>query len=78
MGNNPVLTQNDLNTMTNETTFNQKEIKRIYKRFTKLDKYGRGGVTTHDLCILPEIDKNPMGDRVCQVLGGTDNIVDFE
>ena len=78
MGNNPTLTQTDLTRLQGETTFSQKEIKRIFKRFAKLDKYGRGGVTTHDLCVLPEIDKNPMGDRVCSVLGGTDNIVDFE
>ncbi len=78
MGNAPALTQQDVTRLSAETSFQQKEIKRIFKRFAKLDKYQRGGVTTHDLCVLPEIDKNPMGDRVCSVLGGQDNMVDFE
>ena len=42
-----------------------KEIKRIFKRFMKLDQYNRGYVTIHDLATIPEVDKNPLGDRIC-------------
>ena len=43
-------------------------MKRIYKRFRKLDSFNRGYVTVHDLATIPEVDKNPLGERICRVL----------
>ena len=34
----------------------------------KLDTHGWGYVTIHDLATIPEVDKNPLGDRICWVL----------
>ena len=55
-----------------------KEIKRIFKRFMKLDQYNRGYVTIHDLATIPEVDKNPLGDRICWVMASQDShTIDF-
>lgn len=56
-----------------------KELKWIYKRFAKLDKFNRGYVTIHDLATIPEVDKNPLGDRICWVLAEEDShTIDFK
>lgn len=69
--------------MVTETTFTPTEIKRIYKRFIALDTFKRGYVTASDLLTIPEIDKNPLGERICKVFeqrSGEDSLtmVDFK
>ena len=65
--------------LSKQTNFSQKELKRIYKGFKKLDTYNKGYVNIHDLATIPEVDKNPLGDRICDVLSekGT-NHIDFK
>jgi Ca2+-binding EF-hand superfamily protein len=48
-----------------------------------LDTLKRGYVTVADLQSLPEIDQNPLGERICKMFSSTDspddmkNVVDF-
>lgn len=41
-----------------------KEIRRLYKRFQKLDKSGTGRITTDDFLAIPELAMNPLVMRV--------------
>lgn len=74
--------------MCDETGFNQQEIKRIYKRFVGLDTLKRGYVTVADLMSIPEVDNNPLGERICKTFAASNtegddqefkkNIIDFK
>jgi Ca2+-binding EF-hand superfamily protein len=69
--------------LVSETNFTPTEIKRIYKRFIALDTFKRGFVTATDLLTIPEVDKNPLGERICKVFetrGGDEalTMVDFK
>ena len=64
--------------MSRETNFTPKEIKRIHRRFVKLDVHGRGYINIHDLATLPDVDKNPLGDRIWRVLAQSgENEINF-
>ncbi|CAI2382325.1 unnamed protein product [Moneuplotes crassus] len=67
MGNKSLEAQ-EVAELSKETKFTSKEVKRIHKRFGQLDVHGRGYITIHDLATLPDVDKNPLGDRICRVL----------
>lgn len=41
-----------------------REIKKLYKRFTRLDKAGTGRITSDDLLSIPELAMNPLAPRV--------------
>ena len=57
-----------------ETSFTPQELKRIYKRFIGLDTHKRGYVSVSDLLAgVPEIENNPLGERICKVFTVTDN-----
>ena len=47
---------------------NEKQLKRIYRRFRKLDHFNKGYVSTSDFATIPEIDKNPLKTRICEML----------
>ena len=79
MGNNATINNQEVAELSRETNFTPKEIKRIHKRFIKLDTHGRGYITIHDLATLPDVDKNPLGDRIWRVLAQTgENSIDFK
>ena len=79
MGNKASLDNKEAAELSRETNFTPKEIKRIHRRFVKLDIHGRGYITIHDLATLPDVDKNPLGDRICRVLAQTgENSIDFK
>lgn len=44
--------------------FTQPEIRRLYKRFRKLDTTKSGGVTRKDLLKIPELSMNPLAERI--------------
>lgn len=67
MGNKQTLSQAEVQQLCAETTFTPVEVKRIYKRFVGLDTLKRGYVTVSDLLTVPEVDKNPLGERICKV-----------
>lgn len=67
MGNKQTLSTPEVSQLCSETGFTPSEIKRIHKRFVALDTFQRGYVTVSDLMTVPEVDKNPLGDRICKV-----------
>ena len=56
-----------MTTLSTETGFTAKQLKRIYKRFTALDYFKRGYITVNDLMTIPDVDKNPLSERICKV-----------
>ena len=42
-----------------------KEIKSLYRRFRRLDRSGRGTISTEDLTMIPELFMNPLAKRLC-------------
>ena len=47
----------------------QDEIRRLTKRFDKLDTDGSGGISMEELMKLPELKGNPLAKRVYTVMG---------
>lgn len=44
-----------------------KEIKTLYRRFRRLDRAGRGTISTDDLLMIPEISMNPLAPRLTTI-----------
>merc|ERR1711916_216076 len=49
------------------STFSQKDQKRLYKRFRKLDKDNSGTITTDEFLMIPELAMNPLVERVIAI-----------
>jgi Ca2+-binding EF-hand superfamily protein len=47
-----------------------KEIKSLYRRFQRLDRSGRGTLSTDDLTMIPELSMNPLAARLLSSKGG--------
>ncbi|XP_063729315.1 calcineurin B homologous protein 1-like [Symsagittifera roscoffensis] len=47
-----------------KTSFTEKQIERLYSRFTALDKEQKGFLTKNDLLRIPELSINPLGERI--------------
>eukprot|EP00695_Tsukubamonas_globosa_P001403 TRINITY_DN2422_c0_g1_i1.p1 TRINITY_DN2422_c0_g1~~TRINITY_DN2422_c0_g1_i1.p1 ORF type:complete len:178 (-),score=38.22 TRINITY_DN2422_c0_g1_i1:93-626(-) len=61
------------------TNFTPKEIKRLYKRFKKLDKDGSGTITQDEFLAIPELAVNPLVQRVISVFDeNRDESVNFK
>eukprot|EP00300_Choanocystis_sp_HF-7_P013954 c18516_g1_i1.p1 GENE.c18516_g1_i1~~c18516_g1_i1.p1 ORF type:complete len:178 (-),score=51.74 c18516_g1_i1:36-569(-) len=61
------LSPQELKAMQQETHFTDEEIKRLYRRFRKLDKDLTGTITKDDFLGLPELAMNPLVDRVVAI-----------
>ena len=67
--NSSVLLQKDeIQLISNETGFTPNQIKRLYNRFTSLDKDDTGYLSKQDLLRIPELHVNPLCDRIIEVL----------
>eukprot|EP00026_Physarum_polycephalum_P016700 Phypoly_transcript_17674.p1 GENE.Phypoly_transcript_17674~~Phypoly_transcript_17674.p1 ORF type:complete len:182 (+),score=31.48 Phypoly_transcript_17674:198-743(+) len=44
--------------------FSPKEIKRLYKRFKRLDKDEKGSISTDEFLTIPELSMNPLVSRI--------------
>ena len=42
------------------------QIYRLWNRFQSLDKAGKGHLTREDFQKIPELETNPLGDRIVQ------------
>lgn len=51
----------------NNTIVSPKEIKRLYKRFKKLDKDGNGTISREEFMMIPELAVNPLVKRVISI-----------
>ena len=70
MGSNSslLLQREEIQSIENETGFTSSQIKRLYNRFTSLDKDTTGYLTKQDLLRIPELHVNPLCDRIIEVL----------
>ena len=70
MGSNSslMLPKEDIQSIAKETGFTSDQIKRLYTRFTNLDKDNMGVLNKHDLLRIPELHANPLCDRIIEVL----------
>lgn len=70
MGSNSsmLLQKDEIQLISNETGFSPNQIKRLYNRFTSLDKDNTGYLSKQDLLRIPELHVNPLCDRIIEVL----------
>lgn len=70
MGSNSsiLLHKEEVQAISDETGFSAKQIKRLYNRFTSLDKDNTGYLTRQDFLKIPELHINPLCDRIIEVL----------
>lgn len=84
MGSNSsmLLQKDEIESLAVESGFNSKQIKRLYNRFTSLDKDGKGYLTRQDFHRIPELHVNPLCDRLIEVLvddyGGDEGKLNFK
>lgn len=70
MGSNSsiLLQKEEIESLSIESGFTSKQIKRLYNRFTSLDKDGIGYLSKQDFSRIPELHVNPLCDRLIEVL----------
>ncbi len=82
MGSNSsiLLQKDEIQVIANETGFSPNQIKRLYNRFTSLDKDNTGYLNKQDFLRIPELHVNPLCDRIIEVLiddNGQDGKLNF-
>eukprot|EP00824_Muranothrix_gubernata_P001690 TRINITY_DN11975_c0_g1_i1.p1 TRINITY_DN11975_c0_g1~~TRINITY_DN11975_c0_g1_i1.p1 ORF type:complete len:202 (-),score=57.55 TRINITY_DN11975_c0_g1_i1:78-611(-) len=74
-----VLRQEEIEEMQTNSNFSQTEIKRLYKRFRKLDKDNSGTISTDEFLMIPELATNPLVQRVIAIFDANkDDNVNFK
>jgi len=72
------LTQEQIEELSRDSGFSDKEIKRLYKRFQRLDKNSSGDITADEFLSIPELAMNPLMMRViCAFDGDSTEHVNF-
>lgn len=74
------LLHEEIETISKETGFSSGQVKRLYNRFTNLDKDNTGYLTKSSLGRIPELHVNPLRDRIIDVLisdYGSNNQLNF-
>ncbi|XP_003385569.1 PREDICTED: calcineurin B homologous protein 1-like [Amphimedon queenslandica] len=61
------LTEEDYEQIRAETGFDNSQIRRLYSRFSHLDKRSKGYLTRQDLMLIPDLAINPLGTRIIDV-----------
>jgi len=60
------------------SNFEPREIKRLFRRFQKLDINSDGGITAEEFSSIPELAANPLAARVIELFDRDNNkAVDF-
>ena len=75
-----LLQKDEIQVIADETGFTAKQIKRLYNRFTSLDKDNTGVLNKQDFLRIPELHVNPLCDRIIEVLiddNGQDGKLNF-
>eukprot|EP00455_Lapot_gusevi_P019954 TRINITY_DN21236_c0_g1_i1.p1 TRINITY_DN21236_c0_g1~~TRINITY_DN21236_c0_g1_i1.p1 ORF type:complete len:194 (+),score=74.64 TRINITY_DN21236_c0_g1_i1:53-583(+) len=62
------LTPEEITELQEVSHFSAHEIKKLYRRFCKLDRGNRGVLTTNDLQLIPELSMNPLCHRIISVM----------
>ena len=70
MGSNSsfLLQKDEIQSISAETGFTPNQVKRLYNRFTSLDKDNTGYLSRQDFLRIPELHVNPLCDRIIEVL----------
>lgn len=70
MGSNAsiLLQKEEIDEIVKETGFTSNQVKRLYNRFTNLDKDETGYLSKSILTRIPELHVNPLRDRIIEVL----------
>jgi serine/threonine-protein phosphatase 2B regulatory subunit len=55
----------------------QKEIKKLYRRFQRLDKDATGRISTDELLSIPEFAMNPLAPRIVELFMKQDDRISF-
>eukprot|EP00300_Choanocystis_sp_HF-7_P004124 c13151_g1_i3.p2 GENE.c13151_g1_i3~~c13151_g1_i3.p2 ORF type:complete len:173 (-),score=44.41 c13151_g1_i3:208-726(-) len=66
-GSASVMSSEQLADLQTSTGFTDKELKRLYKRFRKLDRGADGRIAVDEFKQIPELQMNPLVDRVVEV-----------
>lgn len=61
------LLHEEIEEISRQTNLSQLEVKRIYKRFQKLDRTQSGTLDTNELLMVPELAMNPLHPRLVAV-----------
>lgn len=75
-----LLQKDEIEEIEKDTGFTSKQIKRLYNRFTNLDKSNSGYLTRNDFVRIPELHINPLRDRIVEVIiedNGDDEKINF-
>jgi len=65
--NSSILKQEDIDDLQLTTNFTEEELKRLHRRFKKLDRDGSGTLTTDEFLSVPELAGNPLLERVLAI-----------
>ncbi|XP_065058389.1 calcineurin B homologous protein 1-like [Rhopilema esculentum] len=60
------LEEEDVREISKDTGFTARQIKRLYSRFSNLDRGNLGKLRREDFFRIPELAINPLGDRIVQ------------
>ncbi|CAG9335240.1 unnamed protein product [Blepharisma stoltei] len=73
------LRREEVEELMRKSKFNQKELKRIYRRFARLDHEEKGWVSVDDILTLPELTNHPMRDRIARMMTiDMGEVIDFK
>eukprot|EP01080_Neovahlkampfia_damariscottae_P012387 gene12387-6054_t len=77
--NTETLSEDQLSELEKGTTFTSSEIKRLFNGFKKIDLNGDGTLTKEEFFSIPEIERNPLAERVFSIFDTKkDDKVDFK
>ena len=60
-------------TQTGDITLNRKDLCKLYKRFKRLDKDGKGEISPEYLVDIPSLNSNPVIKRIVEVIDVNEN-----
>ena len=76
-----MLTEDEIANIEAKTKFTAKQIKKLYGRFTSLDRAKKGYLCREDLNRIPELAINPLGERIVDAFysetGSSDDRLNF-
>mmetsp|Transcript_28096 Transcript_28096/g.39657 ORF Transcript_28096/g.39657 Transcript_28096/m.39657 type:complete len:189 (-) Transcript_28096:1174-1740(-) len=67
------LTPEEIEQIKASSNFSERDLKRLYRRFKKLDADGSGTLTTDEFLNIPELAMNPLLERVIQIFDTNGN-----
>eukprot|EP00300_Choanocystis_sp_HF-7_P023909 c25297_g1_i1.p1 GENE.c25297_g1_i1~~c25297_g1_i1.p1 ORF type:complete len:177 (+),score=49.52 c25297_g1_i1:41-571(+) len=78
MGNNVSLTDDDIKRIQAQTSWTEEDVKKLHRRFRKIDADKSGTITRDELVELPDVALNPLLDRFISIFDvDSDKNIDF-